>query len=328
MVRRTLFSTDGDKYADIYSHFKVVAASGNVGGNSAARVTWTGSMNLTNNGVGFDEVWMRVASASVFAAFRDNWNYINKRKASSTYAPSRSRSVVADRSPRRVPAGWSSPPSRWWCSRRRTRRRTACRPTESPTRRRDRPGDLAGPAALHPCTAGVIQAEFFTWCRLRLRNPHRSAWIRGEWGGKRIGPTRSPQGVVAVYECWFRSVGAVLVAVLVSVALVVSGALAAPTGAVATRSGWTSTPPTAPTPRAPERAPGSRRARPRRHPGGTSTRRARADSSGQATRHQRAAAGARRRRDDRHGHQSTTVPTTTTTIPTPTTPPPPPVPNL
>ena len=34
-ARRTLFSLDGDKYADVYSHFKNIAASGNIAGDSA-----------------------------------------------------------------------------------------------------------------------------------------------------------------------------------------------------------------------------------------------------------------------------------------------------
>jgi hypothetical protein len=85
-VRRTLFSTDGDKYADVYSHFKLMAASGNIGGDRSAWISWTGSMNFTNSGVGFDEVMMRISSLGAYRQFRDNFSYISRRKSSSTFA--------------------------------------------------------------------------------------------------------------------------------------------------------------------------------------------------------------------------------------------------
>jgi len=85
-ARRTQFSLDGDKYADVYSHFKNITASGNIAGKSANRVVWTGSNNFTSDGSHFDEVMVRIASASAYRAYRDRFAYITKRKSSGTYA--------------------------------------------------------------------------------------------------------------------------------------------------------------------------------------------------------------------------------------------------
>ena len=84
-VRRTLFSHDG-KVAYIYSHFKNIAVSGYVGRDRSAQVVWTGSNNFTNEGFHFDEVSIRIASASAFAAYRNQFNVITRLRSSPTYA--------------------------------------------------------------------------------------------------------------------------------------------------------------------------------------------------------------------------------------------------
>lgn len=85
-ARRTIFSLDGDKYADVYSHFKNIDVSGNVAGDSSARVVWTGSNNFTSDGDHFDEVLFRITSAAAFRQYRDHFRSISQRKSSGTYA--------------------------------------------------------------------------------------------------------------------------------------------------------------------------------------------------------------------------------------------------
>ena len=85
-ARRTIFSTNGDKYADVYSHFKNIAASGNVGGDRSARIVWTGSNNFTADGTHFDESMMRINSATAFRQYRDQFAFITRRKSSARYA--------------------------------------------------------------------------------------------------------------------------------------------------------------------------------------------------------------------------------------------------
>ena len=86
VARRTLFSTDGDKYADVYSHFKNIAVSGVVGTDHSAWAVWTGSNNFTNDGTHFDEVMQRISLRSAFAAYKDRWWYIRDRMSSGTWA--------------------------------------------------------------------------------------------------------------------------------------------------------------------------------------------------------------------------------------------------
>jgi hypothetical protein len=86
VARRTLFSLDGDKYADVYSHFKMIAASGVIGSDHSAWAVWTGSNNFSSAGIRFDEVMLRISQRSTFAAYRDHWNFIRKRKSSATWA--------------------------------------------------------------------------------------------------------------------------------------------------------------------------------------------------------------------------------------------------
>jgi hypothetical protein len=85
-ARRTIFSTNGDKYADVYSHFKNITVSGNVGGDRSARVVWTGSNNFTADGTHFDEAMMKISSATAYRQYRDQFNFITRRKSSAKYA--------------------------------------------------------------------------------------------------------------------------------------------------------------------------------------------------------------------------------------------------
>lgn len=84
-VRRTVFSSDGYT-AYLYSHFKNIAVSGNVAGVPNARVSWTGSNNFTNDGTHFDEVMLRINSASVYDAYIRQFNFMRDRASSSIYA--------------------------------------------------------------------------------------------------------------------------------------------------------------------------------------------------------------------------------------------------
>jgi len=85
-VRRTIFSDDGDQYADVYSHMKAVAVSGYVGNDRSAWVVWNGSHNFTNGGLKYDELTMRIASRSIYGVYRDHFQFMSRRKSSATYA--------------------------------------------------------------------------------------------------------------------------------------------------------------------------------------------------------------------------------------------------
>jgi phosphatidylserine/phosphatidylglycerophosphate/cardiolipin synthase-like enzyme len=84
-VRRTIFSHNG-RTAYVYSHLKSIAISGNVAGNRSARVVWTGSNNFTNEGLNFDEVSVRIASASAYNSYARWFKYMSARKSSPVYA--------------------------------------------------------------------------------------------------------------------------------------------------------------------------------------------------------------------------------------------------
>jgi hypothetical protein len=85
-VRRTIYSTNGDRFADLYSHFKNILVSGNVGGHPGSRMVWTGSNNFTPDGDHFDEMMVRISSGKVFRAYRQHFRYMARRKSSATYA--------------------------------------------------------------------------------------------------------------------------------------------------------------------------------------------------------------------------------------------------
>ncbi len=85
-VRRTIFSLRGTaKRAEVYSHFKMISASGYVGGNRSASVVWTGSNNFTNDGVKFDEVTLRIASRAAYTQYVNHFNFIVRRKSGPGY---------------------------------------------------------------------------------------------------------------------------------------------------------------------------------------------------------------------------------------------------
>jgi phosphatidylserine/phosphatidylglycerophosphate/cardiolipin synthase-like enzyme len=84
-ARRTLFSRNG-VFATLYSHFKLIAVSGNVGSDSSASVVWTGSNNFTNGGAHFDEVMLRIRSAAAFNQYRNRFAFISATRSSSTWA--------------------------------------------------------------------------------------------------------------------------------------------------------------------------------------------------------------------------------------------------
>jgi hypothetical protein len=83
-VRRTIYSRNG-RSAYLYSHFKNVSVSGNVGGDRSAKVVWTGSNNFTNDGTHFDEVAIRIASASAYRSYVGQFKYITRTKSSTGY---------------------------------------------------------------------------------------------------------------------------------------------------------------------------------------------------------------------------------------------------
>ena len=85
-VRRTIFSRNGGIHATLYSHFKMIAASGVVGSNRASSVVWTGSNNFTNDGVKFDEVTMRIASRAAWTQYVNQFAFISRTRTSGTYA--------------------------------------------------------------------------------------------------------------------------------------------------------------------------------------------------------------------------------------------------
>jgi hypothetical protein len=84
-VRRTVFSHNGVT-AYLYSHFKNIAVSGYVDRARNARVSWTGSNNFTNDGTHFDEVTLRINSASVYNAYVRQFVFMRDRMSSATYA--------------------------------------------------------------------------------------------------------------------------------------------------------------------------------------------------------------------------------------------------
>jgi hypothetical protein len=109
-ARRTVFSHNGTT-AYLYSHFKNIAVSGNVAGVPNARVSWTGSNNFTNDGTHFDEVTLRINSASVYNGYVKQFNFMRDRASSSVYA-NFSEPSGGGRAPRAIagtPFPWTSP---------------------------------------------------------------------------------------------------------------------------------------------------------------------------------------------------------------------------
>ena len=86
IARRVLFPGPSGLVAAKYSHMKMFAASGNVGGNPSAWVTWTGSNNWADRSIKADEVTLRIPSKSVYNAYVDHWNFMRARRSSSVWA--------------------------------------------------------------------------------------------------------------------------------------------------------------------------------------------------------------------------------------------------
>lgn len=107
-VRRTLFSHDG-RTGYVYTHFKNIAISGHIGGDTNARASYTGSDNFTNYGTHFDEVMMRIATVSAFNQYRRQFNYMSRRKSSAVYA-NFSEPSGGGRAPKAVVTGGGTAP--------------------------------------------------------------------------------------------------------------------------------------------------------------------------------------------------------------------------
>ena len=102
-VRRTTFSHNG-RTAYVYSHFKNTSVSGYVGKDRSAKVVWTGSNNFTNDGTHFDEVTLRIASASAYRSYVNQFKSISRTKSSAVYAHL-SEPSGGGRAPKRLVAG-------------------------------------------------------------------------------------------------------------------------------------------------------------------------------------------------------------------------------
>jgi phosphatidylserine/phosphatidylglycerophosphate/cardiolipin synthase-like enzyme len=86
IARRVLFAGPGGEVAAKYSHMKFFAASGRVGDDTDAHVTWTGSNNWADRSIKADEVTIRIPSKSVYNAYVDHWNFMRARRSSATWA--------------------------------------------------------------------------------------------------------------------------------------------------------------------------------------------------------------------------------------------------
>jgi phospholipase D-like protein len=86
IARRVLFAGPDGEVAAKYSHMKFFAASGRVGDDTDAHVTWTGSNNWADRSIKADEVTIRIASKSVYNAYVDHWNFMRARRSSGTWA--------------------------------------------------------------------------------------------------------------------------------------------------------------------------------------------------------------------------------------------------
>jgi hypothetical protein len=74
--RRTIFDRNGNGYAEQYTHMKAMTISGVFLGNTAARVTYTGSENFSHKTVVSDEIWVRVPGGAVWSAYQNLFNKI------------------------------------------------------------------------------------------------------------------------------------------------------------------------------------------------------------------------------------------------------------
>jgi phosphatidylserine/phosphatidylglycerophosphate/cardiolipin synthase-like enzyme len=86
VVRRVLFPGRRGLVAAKYSHMKMFAASGRIGSDRSAWVTWTGSNNWADRSIHGDEVTLRIASRTVYRAYVRHWNAMRARRSSAIWA--------------------------------------------------------------------------------------------------------------------------------------------------------------------------------------------------------------------------------------------------
>jgi phosphatidylserine/phosphatidylglycerophosphate/cardiolipin synthase-like enzyme len=86
MVARRVLFAGANGIATKYSHMKLFAASGNVGGDTSNWVSWTGSNNWADRSIKADEVTIRIPSRSVYNAYVKHWNFMRARRSSGTWA--------------------------------------------------------------------------------------------------------------------------------------------------------------------------------------------------------------------------------------------------
>ena len=86
VVRRVLFPGPRGLVAAKYSHMKMFAASGRIGSDRSAWVTWTGSNNWADRSIRGDEVTLRIASYGVYRSYVRHWNAMRVRRSSPVWA--------------------------------------------------------------------------------------------------------------------------------------------------------------------------------------------------------------------------------------------------
>jgi len=86
VVRRVLFPGRRGLVAAKYSHMKMFAASGRIGSDRSAWVTWTGSNNWADRSIHGDEVTLRISSYSVYRSYVAHWKAMRERRSSPVWA--------------------------------------------------------------------------------------------------------------------------------------------------------------------------------------------------------------------------------------------------
>jgi hypothetical protein len=86
VVRRVLFPGPRGVVAAKYSHMKMIAASGSIGGHSPYWVVWTGSNNFTDRSNHADEVTLRIPSRTFYNTYVKRWKYMKKRRSTPVWA--------------------------------------------------------------------------------------------------------------------------------------------------------------------------------------------------------------------------------------------------
>ncbi len=85
-VRRVLFPGRLGLRAVKYSHLKMVAASGHIRSNRAARVVWTGSNNWTDKSLHADETTLEIRSAQAYRRYAAHWRFMERRRSTPVWA--------------------------------------------------------------------------------------------------------------------------------------------------------------------------------------------------------------------------------------------------